>query len=106
MVIQSYKNKKEKATPEDVITTRYHMRKHGIVTYDNKSIIRTLVGVCMVGVGVATLFIPFTTIPLCMGGAGLIGYDLRALLHRVRYESHLIKIRSQNRFKLVRLLLW
>ena len=97
MVIQSYKNKKEKATPEDVICARYHMRRQGIATYNNKSIIRTCVGVCMVGVGVATLFIPFTTIPLCMGGAGLIGYDLRALLQRVRYESHRIK---------VRLLLW
>ena len=97
MVIQSYKNKKEKATPEDVVTTRYHMRKHGIATYDKKSIIRTCAGVCMVGVGVATLFIPFTTIPLCVGGAGLIGYDMRALLKKAKYESHRIK---------VRLLLW
>jgi len=97
---------KKNTTHEDIITTQYHMRKHGIVTYDKKSVMRSVIGCMMVVVGIATLFIPFTTIPLCVGGAGLIGYDLRALLQRIKYESHRIKIISQNRFKLVRLLLW
>jgi len=93
MVIQSFKNKKKKATPEEVVCARYHMKKYGIATYDNKSIIRTCVGVCMVVVGIATFLVPCTTIPLCVGGVGLIGYDLRALLQKVRYESHLVKMR-------------
>ena len=92
-MIKQHNNKKEKATPEDVVYTRYHMRRQGIATYDKKSIIRTCVGVCMIACGAATFFVPFTTIPLCVGGAGLIRYDMRALFHRVEYESHLAKVR-------------
>ena len=96
----------KKPTHEDIVCMRYHMRMQGITTYTKKSIIRTLIGGGMIIVGLATFLIPFTTIPLCVGGAGLIGYDMRALIHKIRYESHLIKIRSQNSLKSVRGLIY
>ena len=93
MVIQSYEDKKKKATHEDIACTRYHMRKNGIETYDKKSMVRSVIGGSMIVVGLTTFLVPFTTIPLCMCGAGLIGYDLRRLIKKVKYEYHLLKVR-------------
>lgn len=92
MIMQSYK-KKKRTTPEDIACARYHMRKNGIGTYDKKSMVRSVIGGSMIIIGLATLPIPCTTIPLCICGSGLIGYDLRRLIKKVRYESHLLKVR-------------
>lgn len=72
---------------------KHHMQKNGIITYDKKSIIRTICGGVLLGVGVVTLPLPTGSIVLIMVGAGMIGYDIRALWRRVRYEAHLIKVR-------------
>ena len=86
------KTKKKRMTPADIICIRYHMRRQGIATYDNKSIARTIIGVGMITVGIVTIPIPCTTIPLCMGGCVLVGYDLRTLIQRIKYEVHRLKV--------------
>ena len=78
-------------TPEDIITSRYYMSED-IETYTKRSIIRCVFGGVCVVVGVSTWFIPFTTIPLLLLGGVMMGYDMKALIRRVRYEVRLKKM--------------
>lgn len=78
---------------EEIATIRYHMVKNNIHLYNKKSIMRTVVGSVMIGVGLVTFLVPFTTIPLCIGGGVLVGYDVKALISRVRLEGKLYKLR-------------
>ncbi len=87
------KTKKEGLTALDISCARYHMKKAGIETYNKKSIMRMLIGGSMIVMGLVTFFVPFTTLPLCMCGAGLIGYDLKSLLKKIKYENHLLRLR-------------
>ena len=82
----------KKLSHEDIISARHGMSKD-IDTYNKRSMVRTLGGVVLIGAGISTYMIPFTTAPLCIAGAGLIGYDVKALLYRYRYERHLVKLR-------------
>ena len=70
--------KKQKLSHTDIIFSRWHMKKAGIEPYNKRSIVRTSLGVALIGTGLVTFFVPFTTIPLCMAGAVMIGYDLKA----------------------------
>lgn len=90
------RDKKQRLSSLDIITARHYMSKD-ISTYNKRSLARTVGGVVLIGVGVGTFLIPFTTIPLCVAGAVLIGYDLKALIVRYKYEKNLIKLRCLMR---------
>lgn len=76
------------------------MKDLGIEPYYKRGLIRSVVGVGCVIIGLVTFAVPFTTIPLLLFGGSLIGYDIKSLIGRFKYEGHLIKI------KMVRLKRW
>jgi len=78
---------------EGVIFAQHHMKRNGIEPYTKKSLIRTITGVSLIALGVGTFIIPFTTLPLCVGGGVLLGCDVQALTKKYKYELNLLKMR-------------
>lgn len=78
-------------SPEDIITWRHNNPE--ISTYTHKSAVRTLCGAVCVVLGAVTLPIPTGSIFLILLGGGLLGYDVKGLFNRVKYEVRLIKLR-------------
>ena len=87
-MVRTYKNKNKKLSHEDIIEAKYHMRNNNISTYTKRSLVRGVCGVVCIVAGVSTFLVPCTTIPLCILGAGLLGYDMKALIIKVSYEVH------------------
>ena len=83
---------KRTLSPTQIITARHNMSKD-ITTYTKRSTIRCVFGGVCVVIGVATWVIPFTTIPLLLLGGVMMGYDMKALIRRVRYEVRLKRIK-------------
>lgn len=82
----------KKYKPWDIAS--WHKRNnHLISTYTNKSAVRSLCGAVCVSVGIITLPIPTGSIFLILFGAGLLGYDIKALYNRIKYEINLFKVR-------------
>ncbi len=86
------KQKTNNLTPTQILIARRGISKD-ITTYTPTSLIRSVVGGMCVGVGIITLPLPTGSILLIMCGAGLIGYDVRALIKRIVYEMKLVKIK-------------
>jgi len=91
MVIWKH-NKKTTLSYKDIVYCRWVMCNHHITTYNKKSLRRSLCGVGCIALGVCTALVPFTTIPLCVLGAGLLGFDIRPLILRIKYESHRLRV--------------
>lgn len=89
-------NNRKEMTPTQIITARHRMSKD-ISTYNKTNIIRCACGVVCVVVGIATTPIPMTTIPLLLLGGVMMGYDMKALIRKVRYEVRLKKIMLLSR---------
>lgn len=88
--------KNKQINPIDKVVFRKKLKDNGIETYNKlsfKSVCRSVLGVSCIIVGVGTFYIPFTTIPLCIIGGGLIGIDINKYIKRFNYEFNLIKIR-------------
>ena len=79
-------------TPEDIVTWWIHNNKD-ISTYSPKCAVRGICGAVCIGLGVSTLWLPSGSIPLIIIGSGLLGYDVKALSNRVKYELNLFKLR-------------
>ena len=77
----------------EIIRYRQYMNKNNIDSYTKRSLIRSILGIGCIVVGLVTTFIPCTTIPLLLLGGSLMGYDMKALIKKLKYESHLIKLR-------------
>ena len=86
------KIKNKVLSPEDIVTSRYYTSKD-ITTYNKISIIRGAVGGVCIGVGIITLPFPTGSIFLIMFGSGLLGYDVKDLIRRLRYEVKLRYLR-------------
>ena len=93
IMVMKNNNKKQPLTHEDIITARYHMANNGIDTYTKRSLVRGVCGVVCIVAGVSTFLVPCTTVPLCILGAGLLGYDMKPIITRVSYEFHLWRVR-------------
>lgn len=91
-------NKTKIYSYEDMITWRHRTHRH-IDTYTTKSAVRGVCGAVCVVVGVGTLWIPSGSVLLIMFGAGLMGYDVKGLFSRVKYEINLLKMRGWNLWK-------
>jgi len=91
-------NKKLSST--DIITTKHYMKLNNIEVYNKKSVLRSILGGFCIVVGITTFFIPFTTIPLCLIGGVLIGYDMKSLIKKIGYEKRLKILLIKKRFGL------
>jgi succinate dehydrogenase/fumarate reductase cytochrome b subunit len=93
-------------------TTKAYCRllvsKLNIATYTPKSklyirILRSISGVVIIGVGLATSFIPFTSLPCYIVGGSLLGLDIlyyyKVAKQRFIYELHLIYIMFTKKMK-------
>jgi hypothetical protein len=82
-------------SPEDIIVWRYRTHSN-ISTYDKNSAVRSFLGAVCVIVGVSTLWLPSGSMLLIGLGCGLLGYDVKGLISRVKYEINLFKLRGFN----------
>ena len=79
-------------SPEDIIEYRHNMSSL-IDTYDKRCVVRAVCGAVCIGIGVSTIWFPSGSIVLIVAGSGLLGYDVKALYNRIKYEIHLFKLR-------------
>jgi len=91
-------NNDDSLTPTDIMVSRYKMSRQ-CVPYNPKSLIRTVLGISMIVVGIATWLIPFTTIPLLIGGGVMLGWDVSDYVKYVKYSLRLAYIRYSTKIK-------
>ena len=100
-------------TPKQIRNIVMNKTNH-IDTYTPISLARSIGGGVSIGIGIATWFIPFTTIPLLAVGTALLGYDYKVLSRTVLFHTKevLFFIYRHRTLKLIkrtlnwRLLLW
>lgn len=100
MILDSIRHRAKEVLPkhpkryssEDIITWR-HRADRQILTYTNKSAVRTVLGAVSIVIGVSTLWLPSGSVLLIMLGAGLLGYDTKALSKKIKYELNWLKVR-------------
>lgn len=102
--IEIYKNIMiKKYTREDIIAYRHSLKRRGIRTYKISSLVRSVCGIGCIGVGLATSFIPFTSIPLYIVGGGLLGYDILSIYYSIKkvviYEVRLFVLSATARLE-------
>ncbi len=73
------------------------LKKKGFIIIPKRNF--KILGWCLVGLGLVTWFIPFTTIPLLIAGFLLIGLSKQELLEKIRKKFKLMLYKLRRKLK-------